>query len=203
VLSARVVLDDKGEIAEIHVVADQSRAPKQLSRDVESVLLSELNTRVDHRKVSIAQLRGEQGAQGLPEVRLKFLGIEYSIDRTSARARVLIGRGEDSFVGVATMGVGPGLQQEQLVARAAVAAVEEFVRSTGKSDGATDLALSDFSLSNGTARPFVMVTIRISGGQGEESLLGSALVRDDPWRAAACAVLDAVNRRLPSLLAQT
>jgi hypothetical protein len=201
VISARVVTDERANITEIHVVADQTRAPKQLSRDIESVLLSELDIRVDHRKVSIAQLRGKEVPEPLPEVRLKFLGIEYAIDRVSARARVLVGRGEDNFIGVATTAVGPQLHQEQLVARAAVAAVEEFVRSTSQSDGAADLELSDFSLSNGSARPFVMVTVRISGATGEESLIGSALVRDDPWRAAACAVLDAVNRRLPSMLA--
>jgi hypothetical protein len=202
VISARVVTDERANITEIHVVADQTRAPKQLSRDIESVLFSELDIRVDHRKVSIAQLRGEEVPVPLPEVRLKFLGIEYAIDRVSARARVLVGRGEDNFIGIATTAVGPQLQQEQLVARAAVAAVKEFVRSTSQSDGAANIELSDFSLSNGAAaRPFVMVTVRISGASGEENLIGSALVRDDPWRAAACAVLDAVNRRLPSMLA--
>jgi len=201
VISARVVNDDRGSIAEVHVVADQTRAPKQLSRDIESVLLSELGIRVDHRKVSIAQLRSEEVTETTPEIRLKFLGIEYTIDRLSARARVLVGRGEDSFIGVATTAVSPQLYQEQLVARAAVAAVEEFVRFSGRGDGAADLELSDFFLSNGAARPFVMVTVRIGGARGEESLIGSALVRDDPWRAAACAVLDAVNRRLPSMLA--
>jgi len=214
VISARVIADERGGIIEIHVVADQSRSPKQMGRDIESALLSELGVRIDHRKVSIAQFKGAN-APTVDEVRLKFIGIEYAVDRVSARARVSVGRGEDVFTGVASIPIGPELDQEQLVARAAVAAVEEFIRSSSAADGTVSLELGDFSHSNGyrrgaawpvreappEKRPFVMVTVRVFGGKGEESLLGSALVREDPWRAAASAVLDAVNRRLPSLMA--
>jgi len=199
VISARVVTDERGGIIEIHVVADQSRSPKQISRDIESALLSELGVRIDHRKVSIAQLRGEDSSV-LEDVRLKFLGIEYAVDRVSARARVSVGRGEHIFIGIASVPIGPELDQEQLVARAAVAAVEEFLRSSAASNGAPALELGDFARANGSKRPFVMVTVRVFGSRREENLLGSALIRDDPWRASACAVLDAMNRRLPSLM---
>lgn len=200
VRSARVVTDGHGGILEIHVVADDSRSPKQLCRDIESALLSELGVRVDHRKISIAQLKAD-GADPAPtrEMRLKFLSIEYAVDRSGARARVSVGREADTFTGVAAEAIGPELKQEQLVARAAVAAVEEFLRSSG-SKGAVSLELGEFAHTNGSKRPFVMVTVRVLGDGGEENLLGSALVRDDPWRAAACAVLDAMNRRLPSLM---
>ncbi len=200
VSSARVVTDGQGGILEIHVVADDSRSPKQLCRDIESALLSELGVRVDHRKISIAQLKGENPEAAAPrDIRLKFLSIEYAVDRSGARARVSVGRDADTFVGVASEAIGPELRQEQLVARAAVAAVEEFLRSHG-AEGTVSLELGDFTQGNGTKRPFVMVTVRVLGNGGEENLLGSALVRDDPWRAAACAVLDAMNRRLPSLM---
>jgi len=209
VISARVITDERGDIIEIHVVADESRSPKQIGRDIESALLSECGVRIDHRKVSIAQLKGAS-APTVDEIRLKFIGIEYAVDRLSARTRVSVGRGEDVFTGVASTPIGPELDQEQLVARAAVAAVEEFIRSGSAADGTVSLDLADFGRSNGyrrgadappEKRPFVMVTVRVFGGRGEENLLGSALVRDDPWRAAASAVLDAVNRRLPSLMA--
>lgn len=199
VISARVVTDERGDILEIHVVADESRSPKQIGRDVESALLSQLGVRIDHRKVSIAQLKGE-GNPAAEDIRLQFLGIEYAVDRLSARARVSVGRNEDVFTGIASVPIGPELDQERLVAQAAVAALEEFLRSGAAADGTLSLELADFARSNGTKRPFVMVTVRVLGGRGEESLLGSALVRDDPWRAAACAVLDAMNRRLPSLM---
>jgi hypothetical protein len=200
VLSARVVTDSRGDIIEIHVVADQSRHPKQLGRDIESALFSDLGTRVDHRKISIAQVRGSNPAEPVVEARLKFLSIDYSIDRTTARARVSVGRGDDSYTGAASMPVGSQLDQEQLVARASLAAVEEFLRATSL-DAIPGLELRDFTRSQVNGRPCVMATVRVLGRRQEEELLGSALVRDDPWRAAALAVLDALNRRLPALSA--
>ena len=114
IVSARVVTDERGDIVEIHVLADQGRHPKQISRDLESALFSEFGIRVDHRKISIAQTRGPEGPA--PESRLKFLGIDYSIDRTSARARVSIGRGDETFIGSASTVAGGDVNQEELVA---------------------------------------------------------------------------------------
>jgi hypothetical protein len=197
VISACVVPDENGSILEIHVTADQSRHPKQLSRDVESVLISELGIRVDHRKISIAQVRGASEAPA--DVRLKFLSIEYSLDRTTARARVSVGRGEDTFTGVASLPAGGGVAQEELVARATLEALQEFLRSTSTNGGEVGFELRDFARAQSNGAPFFLITVRVMGERGEQDLIGSALVRDDPWKAAACATLDALNRRLPSL----
>jgi len=197
VVSARVVTDDRGEISEVHVVADQTRHPKQLGRDIESALISEAGIRIDHRKISIAQVRGS--VEPTAEIRLKFLSIDYSLDRTTARARVTLGRGEDSYAGAVSMPVGGVLDQEQLVARASLAAIEEFIRSNSLGDGVPGLQLVDLIKSENNGHPYVMVTVRVLGSRQQEELLGSALVRDDPWKAAALATLDALNRRLPAL----
>jgi hypothetical protein len=196
VVSARVVTDERGFITEVHVTADQSRHPKQLSRDIESTLFSELGIRIDHRKISIAQVRG--GDEPALDSRLKFLSIDYSLDRTTARARVSLGRGDDSYTGAASMPVGAELDQEHLVARAGLGAIEEFLRSNSL-NGVPGLELRDFTRSQANGQQCIMVTVRILGERQSEDLLGSALVRDDPWKAAALAVLDALNRRLPAL----
>jgi hypothetical protein len=196
VVSARVVADERNTITEIHVVGDQTRHPKQLSRDIESALFSDLGIRVDHRKISIAQMRGP--VETPPELRLRFLSIEYAIDRSSARARVSVGRGDDTFTGSASMPSGSELSQEHLVARATLAAVEEFLHSHCL-NGVPGLELRDLSRSEGNAHPFFAATLRVAGVRGDEDLIGSALIRDDPWKAAVCATLDALNRRLPML----
>jgi hypothetical protein len=197
VSSARVVTDEQGHITEIHVVADESRHPKQLSRDIESALLSELGVRIDHRVVSIAQMRG--GRTPVPEVRLKFLGIDYSLDRNGARVRVTVGMGDDTFTGIASADTGPGLDQERLIARATLEAVEEFLRASGFANGGPLFELRDFGRAQTAGHSFVCVTVRVRNDRRDGDLLGSALVRDDPWRASASAVLDALNRRLTAL----
>jgi hypothetical protein len=200
VASVRVVTDGRDEIAEIHVLADQGRHPKQIGRDIESALFSEFGVRIDHRKISIAQVRETEAPPA--EARLKFLSIDYSIDRTSARARVSVGRGEDAFVGVASMATVKDVDQEELVARATLEAVQEFLRGTSVADGDVAMEIRDFSRLARNGRSFFVVTVRVGGERGEVELIGSALIRDDPWRAAAYATLDALNRRLPLLGSQ-
>jgi len=194
VSSTRVAADNRGEIVEVHVVADETRHPKQLSRDIESALFSELGLRIDHRIISIAQVRGT--AEEATEVRLKFLSIEYSLDRTSTRARVSVGHGEESFTGAASMPAGAKVRQEELVARATLEAVHEFLRSAAIDGDGVGMELRDFTRSENSGSPFFVVSIRVMAERGEQHLIGSALVRDDPWRAAASATLDALNRRL-------
>jgi hypothetical protein len=200
VSSARAVADERGSITEIHVVADESRHPKQVSRDIESALLSQLGIRIDHRIVSIAQMKGGREA-AVSEVRLKFMGIDYSLDRTTARARVTVSCGDDSFSGIASTSISPELDQEKLVAKATLEAVEEFLRTTGLADGAPTFELRDYTKVKSDSAMLIVATVRLVGGRRDEDLVGSALVRDDPWRAAASAVLDALNRRLTSLCA--
>lgn len=46
----------------------------------------------------------------------------------------------------------------------------------------------------------MLVAVRLRAGQGDEDLLGAAMVRDDPEHAVVRATLDAVNRRVEPLL---
>ncbi len=55
VLSVRIVPGDTGAIGEIHVLTTNEVAPKNMVRNIESALMAQLDLRIDHRKVSIAQ----------------------------------------------------------------------------------------------------------------------------------------------------
>jgi hypothetical protein len=58
VTSARVQVEGD-VITEIHVLSRSSRSPKQIVRDVQSVLINLLNRTIDYRKVSVAYLSAE------------------------------------------------------------------------------------------------------------------------------------------------
>jgi len=192
VVSARVRGNERGEIDEVHVVSDDSRHPKQVSRDIESLLLSELGLRVDHRKISIAQLR-ESSALEI-EGRLKFLNIDLSIDRADTEIKVNLGSGEDVFSGSCHS----GRQDSQLesVAVATAAAVREFLNCSG------ELTLPKLEVRNvlrsvatGTGE-VITVVLAVVSPRGEDFLVGSAIVKDSGWQAAAYATLDALNRKV-------
>ena len=200
VVSARISANGGGEIEEVHVVIDARRNPKQVARDIESVLLSELGVRVDHRKISIAQLRSDEAPGLTTDFRLKFLHIDLSLDRASTRAKVSLGHNGDVYAGAASAS-GPETRQPQLIARATLAAIEEFLRTSSEKGAPAGFDLLDLVTQKAhDGQELVMVTVVLQGEQGKEQLLGSALVKDDLWKAAACATLDAMNRRLPSLL---
>lgn len=62
VVRARVRPDDKGrQLREIHVLSDGALAPKQIVRNIETLLKTAFDLTIDHRIVSIAVLK--QGAE--------------------------------------------------------------------------------------------------------------------------------------------
>jgi len=200
VLAVSVQGNGGGEIEEIHVTVDEAHSPKQVGRDIESALASELGLRIDHRKISIAQVRGRESA--VAGLRLQLVNISFSVDRQSAQARVSLGLQDETFVGLASA---PSYRYDQLrlVAEATLRAVEEFLYSAApKGEPRPSLMLEEFKTVSldGTGREAAMVTVRAMRTGGEEILLGTATVRQDPWRAIACAALDALNRRLVSFV---
>src|SRR6056297_1490872 len=54
--SCKIVCGDMKNIEEIHILADNGRNSKQISRDIQSTLLSKFKLDVDYKKISIAQI---------------------------------------------------------------------------------------------------------------------------------------------------
>ncbi|GAB6875992.1 hypothetical protein [Thermaerobacter litoralis] len=58
VLAVRLSVNDWGAIQTVHVLATVDRGAKQIVRDIESALQARFGLRLDHKKVSGAQVRG-------------------------------------------------------------------------------------------------------------------------------------------------
>src|SRR5437588_7450227 len=56
VTAARIVTGPGGRISEVHVLARKERGPKQVVRDVQSVILTTFGLELDYRTVSVVQL---------------------------------------------------------------------------------------------------------------------------------------------------
>lgn len=186
VISARIVSGDDGEIEEIHVLTEASRAPKQVVRDIESAVMAKLGVQLDHRKVSVAQLQGnakrEQG-------RLKFSDVSISLDGNRAEATVHLGRDGVVYTGTAT-GLSSSSSQMKLIATATLRAVED----AGAADGT--MVVEDMTTGvNLAGKNIVVVLINLVTNRGDDYLTGSAVVRQDLWKAVVNATLDAINRR--------
>ena len=188
VISARVVYGGDGGIEEIHVLTQSVRAPKQVVRDVESALQAHLGIRVDHKKISVAQVQGAPERSEHP--RLRIGDVSVSLNGSHAEARVRLTRSGVVFEGAAE-GHNSTVGQLKQVAAATLRAVEDSRGGDGS------LILEDLNAGTTLAgKNVVMVGVNYISERGEELLVGSAVVKQDYWRAVVNATLDAVNRRL-------
>jgi len=205
VLSVRVVADARGAIQEIHVLISGNRAPKQTVRDIESAVMAKLGVAVDHRKISVAQIQEERPeeerarpqplipARELPprpdSGRLRFSDVSISYDGASAQATVRLKSDGQVFTGTAE-GPNTAHNQLRLVATATLSAVQQARPRRGT------YVLEDVSASLQLAgRRVVVALINVLTDRGEETLTGSAIVKQDLWKATVNASLDAINRQ--------
>jgi hypothetical protein len=184
-----VVASRTGDIEEIHVLTESSLAPKNVVRDVESALMAQFGMELDHKKVSVAQTQdGKRFRYDLG--RLKFSEVAISLNGSRAEATVHLKKDDEIYTGT-SMGHSSARSQLRLIATATLRAVENVEGADGTmvlEDVHAGVALSD--------RSVAVVLVNMVTQRGEDQLVGSAIVKQDLWKAVVNATLDAVNRRL-------
>ncbi|MCJ7806863.1 MAG: hypothetical protein MUP57_04880, partial [Clostridia bacterium] len=96
VSSGRLVCQD-GDIVEIHVLADKTRSPKQVVRDIESAVLIKLGLELDHKRISVAQLGPDMLAPADEVIRFQLKGINYSSENGTTTIMVTIKTGDNLY----------------------------------------------------------------------------------------------------------
>ena len=215
VRSARIVTNDAGGILEIHVVADTARSAKMVARDVESILVAKIGLSIDHRKISVAQVEGEETAEagqtsqaearpakrveapaGLhltPEdKRIEFVGVSLAQSNLVAQARVELSRD-----GVGTVAEATGADSTDSVLRIVAEATMEAVQRYFENGGLFTVTAVEQMTVGG--KPIVVVVVAHVYERGERVLVGACPSSGDVPRAVALATLDAVNRFLRRL----
>ena len=197
VLKCAVSVNDWGSVEEVHVLTSVERAPKQIVRDVESALLAQYNLRVDHKRVSVAQIVTDEPREAATRETRRLKIFEYHIDTDAlnhtAYTRVTLQWGDDA--GDRVQGEWNGRympsQYFQVMAWAAVEAVNQVPSLPAP------VVLSEIRRVTLANRSVVLVGLTQFDERRRESLLiGAAEERGDGPGASVRAVLDAVNRKL-------
>lgn len=190
VASARVVLDDKGNIQELHVLSDETRNPRQIVRDIETVLLVKMGLNIDHKKISVVQFADRQEAE-IKRINVRSIG--YQLHRGGAEVSVALSLGEAQAESKAK---GPNSMQNQtrLVANATLSSLKELL------GGVIEFVVEDVSITSFARRDAVLVGVSMLTAGIEETFVGAAFIRGDVKEAVVKATLDAVNRRLQRLI---
>jgi len=188
VYACRVVLESPGEIAEIHVVGSPGRKPKQIVRDIESLLFAKFGLRVNYRKISLAQMQ-EDKAFSLLGTRTRLLLAEWQSEDAVDAVAVRLADNGNVFDGRAQA---PKNAEERgrLASLAALDALNKMVETSGRF---TLEALERIPVG---AREVTVTLVTFGFASGEEHLIGTSFYRGDVIESAVRATLDSVNRRL-------
>ena len=203
VVSANVVLSpDDIEIDEIHIVATSERQPKQIVRDVETLILSNHDIRVDHKKISIAQV-GDLDVEAVTKTKVIIEGPDQ-VQRTERirfvsaasntyglRWEVTVELERAGIPSTATTnGAGSRQNMARLVAQATAEALNNYLGDKQA------IAVDEVQVIQGAVHKMAVVTLTHLTDRAEKVLVGSCLMEDDMPRGVVNATLDAINRAL-------
>ncbi len=203
------------ELVEIHVVSSAARSAKQIARDVQAVLRTDLGLGIDHRIVSVALARGdesppartsserttseraskpapaprEERAAPAPERddRIRYENANLIVNGQRTQAQV-----ELRWKGLPRIGNASGFSARddahRLVAQATTLAVQEFLSDP------IALSVRDISFVETGGHRVAVVVMSLLAHRHEKVLTGSCTVERDATQAVVLATLAALNR---------
>lgn len=193
VLFTKVVTKENMEdfnIEEIHIVATTERNPKQISRDIQSIMSAKFDLDFDHKKVSIAQIEYGNTTNFSPNnKRLQIAGIDYAIKGNQVRTEVML-QYEDKTYTAEEIGPNTLSNAYRILANATLSAFHQYI------DREHVFAIEDIEKVQIGKKDAVIVAVGVISSEYEEVLLGSALIKSDIREAVVKATLDALNRKL-------
>ncbi|WZL81680.1 hypothetical protein QBE53_00850 [Vallitaleaceae bacterium 9-2] len=191
VIGSKVVMNQNGQIEEIHIVSDLRRSPKQILRDVEAVLLSQFNQAIDYKKVSIAQIKGGV-IRNEQDPRIKLKSIEYSNMGNTIDVTVTLEKGNEEYTKTKS-GIKTTANVMRLSGKAVLDAIEQYlgIYDVFVFEDCKEIKLSDTLV--------IAVSITSIYHHREEMFIGTAKVGTDVNEAVTRATLDAINRHILQL----
>jgi len=199
--SLKIVPDGHGGIDEIHVLSSSGLGAKQVVRNIESALLAQFGLQIDHRKISIAQVRardieplqqaGEQEPEEeLPPASQRLVLDTFHLERRAGErvvCRVELLHGDSTYLGQAE---GPDYSKSRMevAARAVVDALSKVA------EGTISFGVEGVIQVNLFGREMIVAAVQGFEGRSPISLLGIAEVRDSVEESVVYACLSATNR---------
>lgn len=186
VISTKVVISDDGDIDELHLLTDDTRNPKQISRDVQSALASEFDFQIDHKVISIAQI--EFTKDNFIKKRVRIESIAKKIKKDEINCSIVLSLADGSAEGTETLKNFLS-QRDKVVVLATVKALEKLFNFENK---IFIEAVETLNIKN-SAVSLVLISVLFDK---EEIFIGSSIIEKDKDLSLVRATLDAVNRKL-------
>lgn len=194
VYASCVILDHAKKVNEIHIVASTERKPKQVVRDVVTILFVKHGVKIDYRTISMVQIPDEQLLR-IPVARPEIREVVEEIAGDQKRIRVTIQGASRTVVGQALEKIG-NPAPFHTVARATINALEKLLNHS------IDVRLEHAQIFQLGTHEILLIIVTSTIDNREETFVGSGFVGGRPMESAARATLDALNRRIHNLTIQ-
>lgn len=187
VINANVVFDE-GEITEIHVLANTSRTPKQIVRDVQSLFMAQFHREIDHKIISVAQIDYEIKEDRKPCSRFAIESVLIAKKRNETQIEVTLTLDEHTFTGKQTA-MNDFYDIHRGIAVATLEAVMQYDERI-KTFSILDVRFLDMA---GERMAVACISLTPNGG-GTSRYSGTAFAFGDDSVAVVKATLDSINR---------
>lgn len=175
------------DIDEIHIIAHPGRHPKQVVRDIESLLLVDFGWSIDYRKISLVQISEEDLAATWVK-RPRLISVDVTPhQQNSVKVTLMKRNGEEITASYTAKG------EETLASVAAQACLQAVKKIVADPP---ELKLQGMGKTSIAGKEVLVLWVTPSTSPIANDLLGACFVREDESTTAALAVLHAVNRRL-------
>lgn len=188
VISCSVVISNEdGKIEEVHIFSECNRQPKQMVRDIESAVMAELNIPLDHKKISVAQIK--QSTPVAKYSRLIINSVDVNGSNNWLSSKVSVKLGEFTYEGQSE---GPNSRSNRyrLLAAAACQSIETVLEQKLR------FVIEEVYWTNLSSGEIATVVLSCVSENNIEKLVGSCLFSTDKDIAIVKAVLDALNRKI-------
>ena len=190
-----VILDAGRNVSEVHIVASADRKPKQIVRDIETLLFVKHRMKIDYRKISLVQLPDEKLLR-IPIARPEIRSVTEDVLGDKKRIRVEIQGASKVASGEAVESI-DNPDTSRTAAKAAMVAVEKLL------DHRIKVRLEDVTNFRFGMREVLIVIVTCQVEDREETFVGASFAGSRPSESAARATLDALNRRIYNLSLQS
>lgn len=194
IYASRVILDPAREVSEIHIVASMARKPKQIVRDVETLLRVKHDVRIDYRIVSLVQIPDEELLR-IPIARPVIRRVTEEVTGDQKRIRVEVQGASRLVVGEAYERI-DNPAPFHTAAKATIDAIAKLV------DHSIDIRLNDAQMFQLGSHEVALVILTCLTDNREETFVGASFLGTRVIESSARATLDALNRRIHNLTLQ-
>lgn len=186
------IVSEGDKVVEVHIVAAPSKPAKQVVRDIQSLAMARFGLSVDRRVISVVQLAEDAIAPPTRE-RPVLMRLLEQPNGTRNDVTVTLRWKANDYVGTSS-GPAAASARYRLIGEATLDALDNTFSN------AAPLALDAIGPASVGMRTVMIAVVVATTQTGDEHAVGSSITTGDEGEAAVRAVLDALNRRLPTLV---